>query len=885
MDHSKVPIERLLQIAMAVLASLGTLLLGMGQRSAALPLAVSIVAVASIYLTDVTRWFQLNRWVANLAAVAAVVFSLWDFFRFARETQLLAIANLLIYLQIVLLFEAKTIRVYWHLVMLSLLQVVVAAALNLGVLFGFLLIVYMAVAMLTLVLFFLHREAVRYGQAADLPQPADTTTPAAWRTWFQGLLGEAAAGRIEPIFQVVRHPWSAVQARFGAKPRRSAACPAESFACLVPGDMARDALDWGLVRQVIKMALGTLVFTVLLFCTVPRFGRSAWQGAGISPVSLVGFSEKIVLGELGEIAESPEEVMRVRFFDDKTDQPYPVRGEPLFRGSLLTHYDRGEWSLRTWPGDMILESASENLVRQEIVIEPLDKKVLFAVYPPVAIERNSDVIFDPRVCQLLRSGSSHTRGVSYRLGTTGFRDGRQYMLTPYTGQDRGRFTRAPWRQSPETEPPAWDRAARNLAESAEGVGNVVVHGLRQFWPSGTRRRGTQRIRSAEPAAPGDRREPADLVLSALLQFPDVGLEGLKAKADRWVRDAGVSPPDDPLATARLLERKLSDSGEFEYTLTPPARDALLDPIEDFVVNHPAGHCEYFASALALMLRAEGIPSRVVVGFKGGEWNAMGNFYQVRQLHAHAWVEAYLPPAHLPRDLPRPAEQWRNGGWLRLDPTPAGADPAAGNRWWARAKETFGYTQFLWSTYVLAMNSERQQEAAQQIVEFFKTLCDRDYWRNLFGGWTRAIRAGLRNWLDGRWFSWRGGLVAMVVSLVLVGVYRLVASAVRRTAAWVNRRRGRMARGGPARIEFYQRLEDLLARHRMVRPACQTQRNFAVAAGGQLAESAELRRVAHLPRRIADAFYRVRFGGVALDNIEAESVEHALAELAEALRAP
>ena len=70
-------------------------------------------------------------------------------------------------------------------------------------------------------------------------------------------------------------------------------------------------------------------------------------------------------------------------------------------------------------------------------------------------------------------------------------------------------------------------------------------------------------------------------------------------------------------------------------------DPTLDPVVDFLVNRKAGHCEYFASALTLLLRSVGIPARMVNGFKGGDWNDLAQVLYVRQKHAHSWVEAYL----------------------------------------------------------------------------------------------------------------------------------------------------------------------------------------------------------------------------------------------------
>src|SRR5688572_18551291 len=126
------PVERLLQIHVAVLAALGTLLLGMGQQKATLPVLAIFAAVTSVYFTDILRWFWLNRTLGNIAAIGGLLVASYEFFyENPSEQQLLAIANLLVYLQIVLLYQKKNERRYWYVMVLSLLQVVVAAALNL----------------------------------------------------------------------------------------------------------------------------------------------------------------------------------------------------------------------------------------------------------------------------------------------------------------------------------------------------------------------------------------------------------------------------------------------------------------------------------------------------------------------------------------------------------------------------------------------------------------------------------------------------------------------------------------------------------------------------------------------------------------------------------
>jgi transglutaminase-like putative cysteine protease len=92
--------------------------------------------------------------------------------------------------------------------------------------------------------------------------------------------------------------------------------------------------------------------------------------------------------------------------------------------------------------------------------------------------------------------------------------------------------------------------------------------------------------------------------------------------------------------------------EFYYTLQPPALGR--DPVDQFLFDSRRGFCEHYASAFAVMMRAAGIPARIVLGYQGGELNPMGNYLIVRQSDAHAWTEVWLPRI----------------GWRRLDPTAA-----------------------------------------------------------------------------------------------------------------------------------------------------------------------------------------------------------------------
>jgi Mlc titration factor MtfA (ptsG expression regulator)/transglutaminase-like putative cysteine protease len=118
----------------------------------------------------------------------------------------------------------------------------------------------------------------------------------------------------------------------------------------------------------------------------------------------------------------------------------------------------------------------------------------------------------------------------------------------------------------------------------------------------------------------------------------------QALAREWA--ARLASPRDIVATALALYR---DQG-FRYTLTPPLLD--FDSVDDFLFNTRLGFCGHFASSFVTLMRAAGIPARVVTGYQGGEWNPMGGYLVVRQSDAHAWAEVWL----------------EGEGWQRVDPT-------------------------------------------------------------------------------------------------------------------------------------------------------------------------------------------------------------------------
>ncbi|MCC6124646.1 MAG: DUF3488 domain-containing protein [Pirellulales bacterium] len=787
------PLIRLLQIVTATLAALGTMLLGMGQREVGMTLLVILAAGLSVWLTDVKGWVYLNRNVANLIMLATALFSLRDLFHIYSEIQALTFAQFLIYLQIILLFQKKDGRTYWLLIMLSLLQVVVAALFSQGVFFGFMLVAYMLLASFALTLLMLDRqsEPSRYRSPGFFP----------WSRRAGAQAGKTDAAKAEKGRPAARWPLTDKQTEFEGAPAGS----------------SRQGVGGELLRRLAGMSARTLGLTMVLFVVVPRFGQVGWSGGFAQPQPIVGFGDRVTLGEMGQIIESPSEVMRIRFFEGKTDKPYAASGEIYLYGGVLMDYHKGGWKVGKpgfSMGEMTMESDPnfpKSFVRQECTIEALDRPELFFIPPFGKIAKNHDIIIEDAKLRLIRAAHRQKQNFNYRLGATAFRNGVQSPLNP--------------------------------------------------------------IRAGE-----------NLTFKNSLQLPQENGRGslpkLEALAKEWI-EASKLPETDTLGRARYLESKLA-SGLYKYSLEGQVRDPSMDPIEDFLKVHPVGHCEYFATALALMLRSQKIHSRLVVGFKCDEWNELGQCYQVRQLHAHTWVEAWLKPDQLPKEYLHGEGYWPwkiGGGWLRLDPTPAGG-AEEGRSIFSPIADALQWLDFAWSYYVVELNYERQRRAiftpiAEAARKTFDAVRNPKTWRDFYERIGEALhRSGAAGGA-----AWALLILAAAAGLAILSLLGyLLWRGGRKLWRSLAARRARRRRGPRIEVEFYRRFELMLAKNGLSRPLGQTPREFAGAAGAWLAAETGEGRLTPLPARIVEAYYRVRFGCLPLDGNQSQEVEQMLKDV-------
>jgi transglutaminase-like putative cysteine protease len=156
-----------------------------------------------------------------------------------------------------------------------------------------------------------------------------------------------------------------------------------------------------------------------------------------------------------------------------------------------------------------------------------------------------------------------------------------------------------------------------------------------------------------------------------------------------------------MPTNELVKTLVEDLRTFRYTLDNPSGGAR-DPLGDFLSRTRAGHCEYFAHALASALRHRGVASRVVNGYRLGEWIAEGGYWLVTQDDAHSWVEYVDPGLRL---------------WLSADPTPLDTAPYSG-RWPLAEKmgRMMDVLKFRWDRYVVRFSDAQQQKGAEWMIK-------------------------------------------------------------------------------------------------------------------------------------------------------------------------
>jgi len=262
--------------------------------------------------------------------------------------------------------------------------------------------------------------------------------------------------------------------------------------------------------------------------------------------------------------------------------------------------------------------------------------------------------------------------------------------------------------------------------------------------------------------------------------------------------------------------------KFGYTLQLP-RTRHRDPLAYFLFERKQGHCEYFASAMAVMLRTLRIPSRVVNGFRTGEFNDVTSQYLVRASNAHSWVEAYFP----------------GYGWVSFDPTPAA--PMEVRTGWNRMLLYMDALASFWREWVVNYDTSHQailgREATRNGLDWARTI--RDWARREYSVLLAAARSTQRRVTDApeRWTV--AGVLGTMLLVMAANTQRLW-RAFRRHRVATHPERSPTA----AATIWYERALRMLASRGFPKSPAQTPAEFAKSVQDESVRASLLRLTEH-----------------------------------------
>jgi len=305
----------------------------------------------------------------------------------------------------------------------------------------------------------------------------------------------------------------------------------------------------------------------------------------------------------------------------------------------------------------------------------------------------------------------------------------------------------------------------------------------------------------------------------------------------------------PLATTIILHANASNrydaakaieaylQREYPYSFDMKARGP--DPLADFLFNVKTGHCEYFATAMVILLRTHGIASRLVNGFTAGEYNDASGAYTVRQNNAHSWVEVYFPETR---------------SWVTFDPTPpSGRTEPVRTGFTAQLQKYGEALELMWFQYVVGYDKQEQRSLATSL---HNRVFD-------YGRIASNMLNTISRYLNGNVLAVAAGVMAFALALFLIVFGK-------RFWRWIRTRMVHSPVDGRAfsNVQFYERLISVMEQRGVSRDQHLTPLEFA-----NTLRSNEV-------MVITRAYNRVRFGGQKLSATERKEVERALFALEE-----
>lgn len=557
--------------------------------------------------------------------------------------------------------------------------------------------------------------------------------------------------------------------------------------------------------QICLVALLTLPF----FFLIPRFGSGNLGRNFGEGQGITGFSDTVSLGDVASIKKNPRVVMRIEL-------PRSPGRWLRWRGVALDRYDGKSWTLTNSNGDMAVMNQSlkasgtdisgDDWSKQERTYQIDNTK---RVEPPNQVEQR--IILEDIKAQVVFAAYRPVR-----------------LKAPFSNLNYQRLTSA--LSSNELHGRTSYRVWSDVGVPDE---QLLRTNLNAPYADDITRLYLQKPKNLDP------------------RIRQLALDETRGKLNEYDK-------------VRAIEQYLK---KFAYSLDfKPAKN---DPLAEFLFETREGHCEYFATAMAVMLRSIGIPARVVNGFQMGEYNDISGLWVVRESDAHSWVEVYFPQID---------------GWVEFDPTPAaGINDYSNGGLIALARRYFDALEVFWIDYVVTLDSEEQTSMMLEMQSRLRAIKDQVYaYYSTTTRWMKEAASNLiveRQWSVGSVLKTLG--VTLTLALATLALYIAVAHRKRRGFAstgygpWWHRifimplwRRKNVAASNhtASAILFYEEMLSLTARAGLVKSHDQTPTEFAARSGFDQV------------REITEIYNRVRFGGARLGEGEIRTVLKLLTEL-------
>ncbi|HKV24072.1 MAG TPA: DUF3488 and transglutaminase-like domain-containing protein [Candidatus Acidoferrum sp.] len=530
-------------------------------------------------------------------------------------------------------------------------------------------------------------------------------------------------------------------------------------------------LTRALALAALSVAFGALIIGGALFFFFPRFSAGYLGRTSFQPTLMSGFTDDVELGQIGEIKKNTAVVMRVR-----TGKPvdYPLL---RWRGIALSTFDGKRWYSPD-RANITLPASFNGWIDLADPSQKTDTSGALVRYTVLLQPIATDTIFAPANVVALRgdlSGESSNQDSGARHSYI-VRDATDSLFNPY-----------------------------------HNFGTVLYQGISRL----------PHLNAAQLRA--DSADYPEDIRQNYLQLPD-----LDPRIPELAREI-TSKAETQFDKVFILQNYLRS--HYSYTLKLTGKPGG-DPLARFLFVTRAGHCEYFASAMAIMLRILGIPTREVNGFLPGEYNDLAGDYIVRASDAHSWVEVYFP----------------GNGWMTFDPTPPGEESGGGL--FSRLGQYMDWFELTWNEWVINYDFLHQIQLAQNLQRSSRN------WTEIAHSWFLRQQVRSRSWTrSGHYGLGIAILLTLGLFILALRISQVLELFRRMLLSW--QLRSPEARSNPQiASRLYGELLRILERRGFKRKPTQTPFEFAAAVAHPRLSPA----VDEFTRHYA----RARFGGAPCD---------------------